>query len=197
MSGKRSLVYGVGVNDWAGSVMVDGKKIREYTLWARMLERCFDEKTKQKYPTYQGVTCSKEWLLMTPFIEDVSKMKGYDLEGWELDKDILVKGNKLYSKDTCCFVPAEVNMLLTKSDKARGEWPIGVCFHKATGKFMARLKINGKQKFLGCFTTADEAFQAYKRAKEAHIKVVAEKWKHQLDERVFQALMAYEVSIDD
>ena len=197
MSGKRRLGYGVGVNDWAGSVMVDGKKIREYTLWARMLERCFDEKTKQKYPTYQGVTCSKEWLLMTSFIEDVSKMKGYDLEGWQLDKDILQKGNKLYSKDTCCFVPLEVNMLLTKRDKARGEWPVGVYFNKRDGKFVARLKINGKQKFLGYFTTPEEAFFAYKLAKEDQIKVVAEKWKHQLDERVFQALMDYEVSIND
>ena len=133
MGRKRSLVYGVGINDWVGAVKVDGKLIMEYTLWARMLERCFDEKYKQKYPTYQGVTCSKEWLLMTSFIEDVSKMKGYDLDGWHLDKDILVKGNKLYSKDACCFVPLEVNLLLTKCDKTRGEWPVGVCFDKAAG----------------------------------------------------------------
>ena len=134
---------------------------------------------------------------MTSFIEDVSQMKGFGLSGWELDKDILQKGNKLYSKDTCCFVPHEINMLLTKRDNARGEYPIGVCFHKASGKFMAYLTINGKMKFLGRFTTPEEAFQAYKLAKEAYIKAVAEKWKHLLDNRVFQALMVYEVAIDD
>ena len=134
---------------------------------------------------------------MTKFIEDVSQMEGFGLSGWELDKDILVKGNKLYSKDTCCFVPHEINMLLTKRDKARGEYPVGIYFHKATGKFMAQLNINGKKKYLGYFTTAEEAFQAYKLAKEAQIKVVAHKWKHLLDERVFQALMTYEVNIDD
>ena len=197
MSGKRSLVFGVGVNDWVGKVLVDGKPIMEYQLWQNMLQRCFDEKFKQKYPTYKDVTCSKEWLLMTTFIKDVSQMNGYDLEGWQLDKDILSKGNKLYSKDTCCFVPAEVNSLLIKRDKSRGEWPVGVCFHKHTGKFMAYLNINGKLKHLGYFATPEEAFQAYKRAKEAQIKVVAQKWKHQLDERVFQALMVYEVVIDD
>jgi len=197
MSKKRSLVYGVGVNDWAGNVMVDGKQIKEYQLWKGVLERCFDEKCKQKYPTYQGVTCSKEWLSMTKFIEDVSQMRGYGLIGWCLDKDILQKGSKLYSKDACCFVPAEVNLLLTKSDKARGEWPIGVYFHKASGKFMAQLKINGKRKHLGYFTTPEEAFQAYKLAKEAHIKVVADKWKHLLDERVYLTLLDYEVNIDD
>ena len=197
MSGKRSLVYGVGVNDWDGKVLVDGKMIWEYDLWNGMLRRSYDEKFKQKYPTYKDVTCSKEWLLMTSFIDDVSKMKGYDLDGWDLDKDILQKGNKLYSKDTCCFVPHEVNMLLIKRDNHRGEWPVGVHFYKASGKFEAYLTINGKQKHLGYFTTADEAFQAYKLAKEAHIKVVAQKWQHQLDERVFQALMAYEVVVDD
>jgi len=197
MSGKRSLVYGVGVNDWVGNVKVDGKMIKEYVLWKGMLERCFDEKLKQKKPTYEGVTCSKDWLSMTTFIEDVSQMKGYGLKGWEFDKDILQKGNKLYSKDTCCFVPLEVNNLLTKRDNCRGEYPVGVYFEKASGKFKAQLRINGKKKFLGYFTTPEEAFQAYKLAKEARIKVVANKWKHLLDERVFQALMAYEVSIDD
>jgi len=197
MSGKRSLVFGVGVNDWVGKVNVDGKRIWEYQLWQNMLKRCFCEKYKQNYPTYEGVTCSKEWLSMTKFIEDVSQMRGYGLSGWALDKDILQKGSKLYSKDACCFVPAEVNQLLVKSDKARGEFPVGVYFDKASGKFRAKLKINGKTKHLGYFTTPEEAFQVYKLAKEAYIKVVAHKWKHLLDERVFQALMTYDVAIDD
>jgi len=197
MGFKRSLVFGVGINDLNGKVRVDGKKIREYNLWIAMLQRCFDEKYKQKYPTYNDVTCSKEWFSVTKFIEDVSQMRGYGLIGWALDKDILQKCNKLYSKDTCCFVPAEVNQLLVKSDRIRGEYPVGVCFHKASGKFKAQLKINGKVKHLGCFTTPEEAFQVYKRAKEAHIKVVADKWKHLLDERVYQALINYTVDVDD
>jgi len=197
MSFKRSLVYGVGVNDWVGNISVDGKPIWEYQLWKNMLKRCFSEKYKQNQPTYEGVTCSKEWLSMTTFIEDVSQMKGYGLEGGELDKDILAKGNKLYSKETCCFVPKDVNYLLTKRDNCRGEYPVGVCFHKASGKFVAQLNINGKRKHLGLFNTVEEAFQVYKLAKEAQIKVVAQKWQHLLDEGVFQALMTYEVNIND
>jgi len=197
MGGKRSLVCGVGVNDWVGKIKVDGKPIKEYKLWQNMLERCFDEKLKQRQPTYEGVTCSKEWLSMTTFIEDVSQMRGYDLIGWELDKDIIQKRSKLYSKDTCCFVPLEVNSLLVKRDNSRGEYPVGVCFDKHVGKFKAQLRINGKTKHLGYFSTPKEAFQVYKLAKEAHIKVVAHEWKHLLDERVFQALLTYEVNIDD
>ncbi len=197
MGFKRSLVFGVGINDWAGAVKVDGKDIKEYKLWQSMLQRCFTGGYNQKHPTYEGVTCSKDWLSMTSFIKDVSQMKGFGLNGWELDKDILQKGNKLYSKDTCCFVPHEINMLLIKRDNARGEWPIGVYFHKARGKFRASLAINGKRKHLGLFTTPEEAFQAYKKAKEAQVKVVAQKWQHLLDERVYLTLMTYEVSIDD
>jgi len=197
MGRKRSLVYGVGVNDWEDSIWVNGKPIKEYKLWSGVLQRCFYEKYKQNQPTYKDVTCSKDWLSMTKFVDDVSQMEGFGLSGWELDKDILQKGNKLYSKDTCCFVPHEVNSLLTKCDNCRGEYPVGVYFHKAPGKFMARLAINGKEKFLGYFNTPEEAFFAYKAAKEAKIKAVAEKWKHLLDDRVYQALLAYEVNIDD
>jgi len=197
MSKKRSLVFGVGVNDWVGNISVGGKKIREYQLWKGMLQRCFSGEFKQRQPTYNDVTCSKDWLSMTNFIEDVSQMKGFGLSGWALDKDILQKGNKLYSKDTCCFVPLEVNLLLIKSDNSRGEYPVGVDFHKASGKFRAQLTVNGKQKTLGYLTTPEEAFQVYKLAKEAYIKVVANRWQHLLDERVYLALMAYEVNIDD
>jgi len=197
MGFKRSLVCGVGINDWAGKNRVDGKQIKEYTLWKSVLERCFSDKFKQENPSYQDVTCSKDWLSMTKFIRDVSQMKGYGLKGWQLDKDILLKGNKFYSKDYCCFVPKEVNCLLTKSNGSRGEWPVGVGFHKQHGKFTAQLNINGKMKHLGLFTSPEEAFQAYKMAKEDRIKVVANKWKDQLDERVYSALMAYEVDIDD
>jgi len=197
VAGKRGLVYGVGVNDWGSLVRVDGKIIPEYQLWASMLTRCFCKKYKQRHPTYEHSTCCNEWLQMTKFIKDVSTMKGYGLNGWQFDKDILQKGNKLYSKDTCCFVPQELNLLLNKRDNRRGEWPVGVCFSQHAGKFIANLAVNGKLKHLGCFNTPEEAFQAYKVAKEDYIKEIAEKWKDRLDERVYQALLNYTVEITD
>jgi len=197
MGGKRSLVHGVGINDWAGDVTLNGKNIREYELWIAMLKRCFSKNYKEQRPTYNGVTCCQEWLSMRSFIKDVSQMKGYDVEGWQLDKDILVKGNKIYSKETCCFVPLEINSLLVNGRKLRGEWPIGVSFHKRDHRFRAQVATGKERKHLGYFNTAEEAFQAYKTAKEAHIKAVATKWKDQLDERVYQALINYTVSIDD
>jgi len=197
VTGSSKLVYGVGVNDWDGNIWIGGKSIPEYRLWANMLRRCFDDKYKQKHPTYSDVTCSKEWLSMTKFVEDISQMKGFGFDEWSLDKDILQKGNKLYSKNTCCFVPQEINKLLTKSDKTRGECPIGVRLDKRLDRFKAEISTEGKRMHLGYFTTPEEAFQAYKTAKEAHIKAVATKWKDQLDERVYQALLNYTVDITD
>jgi hypothetical protein len=196
--GNRKLVHGVGINDWDNAVVLNGKNIREYELWSCMLKRCFSKNYKEQRPTYNKVTCCQEWLSLKSFIKDVSQMKGYDMASWQLDKDILVKGNKLYSKETCCFVPLEVNSLLVNGCKLRGEWPIGVRFHKRDGKFVAQIRANGKERYhLGYFTSPEEAFLAYKAAKEAYIKEVANKWKDQLDERVYQALLNYTVDIAD
>ena len=93
------------------------------------------------------------------------------------------KGNKIYSPDNCCFVPDEINKLFIKSDHSRGKYPIGVTYHKTNNLFVARVTIEGKRKFIGNFDSIDEAFNAYKVAKEKNIKDIAAKWKenmHQL-----------------
>ena len=114
----------------------------------------------------------------------------------ELDKDILNKGNKVYSPDTCVYVPQSINSLFTKSDKVRGEYPIGV--YKQKDKYVAQLnKGNGKQIYLGSYSTPEEAFQAYKQAKEEYIKEVANEYKDKIPYRLYEALMNYEVEIDD
>ena len=54
-----------------------------------------------------------------------------------------------------------------------------------------------KLKYLGRYNTPEQAFLAYKIAKESYIKEVAEKWRDQIDPRVYNTLMNYEVNIDD
>ena len=91
----------------------------------------------------------------------------------------------------------EINNLIVKSDSIRGDYPIGVVYDKDRGKFQTKLWINNKPKFLGRFETIEEAFEKYKEYKEAHIKLVAEKWKHLIDFRAYDALMKYEVEVTD
>ena len=114
-----------------------------------------------------------------------------------LDKDILVKGNKVYSEATCCFVPKEINSFYTKANKIRGLFAIGVSFDKSSQKFIAGLSIEGKYKILGQYDNEWSAFLAYKQAKENRAKELAEKWRGQIDDRVYEKLINYKVLLTD
>ena len=189
-------VFGVGITGET-RVTVGGKLERYYAIWCGVLKRCYSNHTSLKFSSYKGCTVSDNFLYFPYFKAWCGKQIGHDQDGWHLDKDILVKGNKVYSEDTCCFVPSEINTLLTKRDKLRGEYPIGVGFYKPLNKYVSRLSTYGRSINLGYFSSVSEAFYAYKEAKEVHIKEVAAKWKDQIDLRVYEALMNYQVEITD
>ena len=178
-------------------VYVNGKHTVEYELWAGVLQRCYSEKDKEKYSAYKDCTASDNFKYLPYFKEWCNKQIGFGNEGWQLDKDILVKGNKIYSEDTCCFVPREVNNLFIKRYINRGAYPIGVSYHKSSRQFASAISTDGLQRSLGLFNNQEEAFLVYKEAKELHIKKVADKWKDQIDPRVYEALMNYQVEITD
>ena len=190
-------VHGIGITG-DSQVRVDGKHTKEYRLWNNMLKRCYSVGCQKVRPTYIDCSISENFRYLEYFKEWCNNQIGFnsvDEKGkpFALDKDILVKGNRVYNEDVCVFVPQEVNLLFTKRDKSRGEYPIGVSFHKSRGMLTATLN----NKYLGYFNTAEQAFQVYKTAKEAYIKEVANKWKDKIDPKVYEALMNYEVHIDD
>lgn len=191
------LIYGVGYNDGKYPAKEKGKKTKEYRKWHSMLERCYCEKSLKKYPTYKGCTVSENFKSYSYFYEWCQNQIGFNLDGFELDKDLLVKNNKIYSEDMCLFLPRSVNVFLTKSNKSRGSLPVGVLFHKLTKKFLSEISIDGKKKHLGVFTNKYDAFDAYKREKEAKIKIMAEKYKNIVSNAAYMAMINYEVSIDD
>jgi hypothetical protein len=190
-----AAVFGVGLNDVGFQTNIDGKHIWQYILWKNMLKRCFSEKEKQRQPTYQNVTCCNEWLSFANFFEWVNKEVGYNGKpvGFALDKDIIIKGNQAYSPDFCSFVPQAVNNLLTDHGAARGIYPVGVSFHKASGKFMTQLSCFGKIKHLGLYTTIESASLAYKESKEAQIKAVANQYRDMLSAATYESLMKWEI----
>ena len=173
-----------------------------YYLWKSMLLRSYDDKYHEKYPTYKDVEVCDEWLNFQNFADWCSNQKFFNAKdekerSYHLDKDILVRGSKIYSPDTCCFVPSEVNTLLLKRDKSRGSCLIGVSKCKTTGNYLAQIRHKGKFVYLGYYSTENEAFQAYKKAKEDYIKEVAEKWRKKIDDKVYQALLTYQVETTD
>ena len=189
-------VCGVGVIG-DETTKVNSKVLKEYRLWHNMLERCYCEKLHKRNPSYETCEVSENFKSYPYFKEWCNSQIGFNQEGWHLDKDILVKGNKIYSEDVCCFVPQEINCLFTKHGAKRGNHPIGVYHNKKSGRFVGMLSINGKGKSCGEYITAEEAFYAYKKAKEKYIQEITNKWKDEIDVRVYEALMNYEVEIND
>ena len=195
-------VYGVGILGTKYQAKINGVITKEYDLWHSMLERCYSDNSKKKYPTYEGCEVSDNFKSYEYFYEWCNKQIGFSNDGngnpFQLDKDLLIKGNKVYSESTCVFIPSEINTLLTKSTASRGEHLIGVYWHKRGKAFKAQISKNkGKRGHLGYFKTEIEAFNAYKQAKEDFVKELAAKWKSQIDERAYLALINYEVHIDD
>lgn len=192
------LVFGVGINNKKYPCVNNKITVKEYAVWQSMLLRCY----KSKAPSYAGCTVSENFKSYSFFYEWCNKQIGFkskDIGGncWHLDKDLLVKGNKLYSEDNCVFLPPDINYLLTKRNTKRGEFPIGVSWHKNNKTFCASCSTVEIDKHLGSFKTPEQAFQAYKIFKEAYIKQVAEQYKSQIDPRAYKALLEYEVNIDD
>ena len=166
---RKSLVFGVGVNDYDGKLSINGKFISSYSHWIAMLCRCYNTLYKKKIPTYDGCCVCDEWLSFSNFKRWFDE---HYVEGYHLDKDILVQGNKVYSPETCCFVPKYINTFLTSRGKKINSEKKGV---RATisGKFEARLRVNKKDVFIGRYNSEQEAFCAYKLAKKRRIDEVA------------------------
>lgn len=195
-------VFGVGITGLEPTVDENGKMIDSYNCWCGMLKRCYSAKYQDKYPTYKGCSVCNDWLYYSNF-KNWYDENYYEIDNQtsQLDKDILVKDNKVYSPNTCMFVPQFINKLFTKRQKTRGELPIGVCYHKAIKKYQAQLRIykNGKStlKHLGCYNTPNEAFEVYKQAKEDYIKEVADEYKDIIPVKLYEAMYEYEVNIND
>ena len=195
----RKLVCGVGINDADYVVKkqetigyVNGKRKQKliwvcpfYRTWKGVLERCYSTKTQDNHPTYRGCTVSDEWLTFSVFKNWMEKQ---DWEDNQLDKDLLIEGNKVYSPETCVFVSGMVNNFTIDGGAARGECPIGVYWNKGEGKFKSQCRnpFTKKQEHLGYFTCEQEAHQAWLKHK---LGLAHELAAIQTDPRVAEALI--------
>lgn len=190
---KIRMVCGVGVNDADYPVhkteMVGGRwkitwKCPVYGAWKRMLERAYSEKYHGHQPTYIECSVTPEWRSFSAFR---SWMIRQDYEGGELDKDILIRGNKVYSPNKCVFVSRRLNSFLLDCGSSRGEWPLGVSWRKANGEFQTQCSnpFTGKVEYLGYFTCPNAAHEAWRAKKHQHALRYADM---QSDQRIADAL---------
>lgn len=177
-------------------------RVKEYDLWRNIMDRCYSEKRhKTTYSrSYKNCSMSDEWLNYQNFAKWCKK-NFYEVEDEKMciDKDILIKGNKIYSSETCIMVPERINLLFLKGNIIK-KYPIGVSV--VNNRFRARCKINDEEgKFreihIGYFDTPKEAFQAYKQFKEKYIKQVADEYKDKIPIKLYEAMYKYQIEITD
>lgn len=195
------MVEGYGTNDYDGAINDEPQTKLAYVLWRGMIVRSYSKRYQRNRQSYVGCSVCDQWLFFSNFkrwFDDPSN--GYQ-DGYCLDKDILIKGNKVYSPETCCFVPKEINSLIVKNTSDRGDLPIGV-YKKGDG-FAAQLSCcdmgTRKNVYLGKYNSPNAAFIAYKKAKEQRIKVLAQTYYNnkKITEKVYNALINYQVNIND
>lgn len=188
---NKKIVQGVGyfgVGKYTGNTV-------EYSTWHDMISRCYSEHYIKKRPAYKGCTVCDEWHNFQVFAEWYTKQDFYGL-GYHLDKDILFRGNKIYSPETCCLVPREINTVVITTQRKSSKLPTGV---RATrgGKFVAKIKSKGLSKHIGTFDTPIDAHKAYIIKKKSLILETAILFKDKIEDRVYQALVNWEFSMEE
>lgn len=196
---QKKLVCGVGVNDADYIVQIkediariSGKRKRKviwicpfYQRWMNLLRRCYVQAEKDKHPAYMDCTMCDEWLTFSNFR---AWMETQDWEGKELDKDLLIKGNKTYGPNSCVFVSSVVNTFTLDCSARRGDFPIGVSWDKDNSKFKAQCSnpFTKKTENLGRFSCPQQAHIAWLTRKLELAKMLA---AEQDDPRVAKALV--------
>jgi len=197
----RKPVCGVGVNDASYRVRITeftklGSRARKsrlvwecpfYSRWVAMLRRCYSKSYQEKYPTYANCKVCDEWLTFSNF---KAWMERQDWQGKELDKDLLVKGNKIYSPEKCTFLDSSVNSFILDRAASRGALPIGVSYSNDMGKYQASCGncITKKREHLGYF---DNEYGAHAEWLKRKIEIAHELAGKVKDEVVADALRRY------
>lgn len=186
------VMCGIG---YRGSENVDCTS-ESYLKWHDMINRCYNDKFHERQSQYKGCTVCEEWLNYSNFKVwcDKNKTAGMSLD---LDKDILFKRNKMYSPETCCFVPHAINTLFLNCKKNRGDFPLGVHFDKSKGKCHTEMSFMGRRIELGTFETSESAFARYKEYKEDFIQDLAEQYKDVIPYKVYEAMVNWKIEIED
>lgn len=165
MSRERKKVHGVGtVGHGQYKVKVEGKVTAQYSAWDSMLRRCYSIKSKMDRPTYNECTVCEEWHDYQIFATWFTNAWNHSYHNLQIDKDLLFPGNKQYSPDTCVLIPKSLNLFTLGRDSLRGDFPIGTCFNKKLGRFVAYCSHEGRTMHLWCFDDPLSAHYAwYKR----------------------------------
>lgn len=189
MRRKIKLIRGLGLNDADYEVVrheeVGGARRISwvcpiYRAWRNMLNRCYSS----NFPTYDKCVVTDDWLLFSVFH---AWMNDKDYLGMDLDKDLLIAGNRVYGPSACVFISHDLNSFLVDRASKRGIYPLGVTMHAQTGKYRAKCRnpFTNKTEHLGLFFSPEKAHEAWGARKHHLACIYADQ---QVDHRVASAL---------
>ena len=194
------MIYGNGYNSKPHKYKMsnNGKALKSHKTWVSMLQRCYDAAYQVKGKSYINCEVVDQWKDFQEFADwYYSNIYYVDGEAMCLDKDLRISGNKLYSPETCLFLPVTLNMLLINSSNSIGKCStVGVYFHKRYGKYATSLStksIGGRREHLGYFDTPEEAFSVYKEHRESYIVKVANLYKSKIPPHAYELLINYKI----
>lgn len=187
----QPIMAGVGYHGMQG---VSTRSIA-YKTWKNMMQRCYNDGVHERLPQYKDCSVCDEWHNFCNF--EKWYKEHYFCAGYQLDKDITIKGNKLYSPETCAFVPQSINTLFGSGKVDTGNLPIGVYWDSSNAKYRANVSIGGESKKLSYWSTPEEAFAEYKLAKEKIIRSMAEKYRDTIPDKVYRSMMDWKIEITD
>lgn len=190
------VMYGVGYH----GLLYENSYCESYQRWHYIMNRCYSKAVHELQPEYEGCTVCEEWHNYSNFKlwydENSAWWRMFD-EKFEIDKDILIKGNKVYSPETVSFVPKLINSFFVRTVKNDRTYPLGVYYDKDKNKYRACVSFMGQSIKLGTFETVEDAFARYKVYKEDFIKDIAEQYKNRIPDKVYQSMMNWKVEIMD
>ncbi|RTL04439.1 DUF4222 domain-containing protein [Candidatus Dependentiae bacterium] len=184
-------------NSGVGRLGTDSLDIKSmsYGAWSGMLKRVYNPKEGRQAINYAKCSVDETWKVYDTF------RTWYDSqikeEGFQLDKDLLHKGNLMYCPDFCVLIPREINVFLTNRANQRGPYPVGITYHPRLNKYQATCNVAGKSEYLGVYYDMMEAFKVYKARKELYAKELAAIWLGRIDQKAYEALINFEVSLGD
>jgi hypothetical protein len=172
----------IGVGKYKASD--DNKKHNKiYLTWYCMFQRCYSELHQIKAKTYKDCSVVEEWHNFQNFAQWYEdNWKPWMDNKWQLDKDILVKGNKVYSPETCAFVPREINVVFVNN--------LTIPLLSKRGNHYYPMY---KKKHIGKFDNYEEALKMFFMYKQQHIDSLTDKWEDKLDERLFNTLKNFKL----
>lgn len=172
------MVHGFGIYDGEPG---KAKENIFYGFWSRMIERCYSEKSLNRHPSYKGTIVCDDWKYFSVFEQWA---KNNYVEGYVLDKDLINGSSRIYSPQTCAFVPQELNKSIVDR-KSETIYPLGVWYkNKSKGMvnerkkpFIAEIVKYGKGVKIGSFETPEEAHRAWQLAKIEYLNELIIKYQ--------------------